>query len=361
MTDSRTRQLERQVESEPGDSSSRFALTRETLRRQKGVVAFWHGEEKPHESACKVSIGLEVKDTENRVISRPSVLGWMLAITSPADMLEIATMRGGCRLIDLETWRAVGLFGEAEAVWPEGRIQLQTATEDAWGRTRNTKVDATTRVIPATEQYGAGWALNHNALPNNVWQRPKLDEALYDREFIATRIGSNVPITTSFFVNFSSFTHIYESKQYGRDTNVYGTGSGLPQGMYFLAKGISMFFDEGTIPDVADTIKQEAAVRFRTTTRDLGYWRAKEVFPREKVAFADRLGASPGLVCEFTGSIPAIKPFSYANVFSPLEYFAVELYIPQTLRVEEAMRRFGVERVGISCVLHGSVYVGVVG
>jgi len=43
-------------------------------------------------------------------------MGWLLAVTTASDVLEIAALRGGCRLLDLATLRTVGLFGQAGAV-----------------------------------------------------------------------------------------------------------------------------------------------------------------------------------------------------------------------------------------------------
>jgi hypothetical protein len=385
VSDGRTRELERAVEQAPDDATGRHGLTLARLRARRGVVAFWHGDQRPHPAAAKVAFAFEVREKEDdRPACTQEVLGWAAAVTSPEDLLDLAAARSGCRVYDLGTGRAIGLFGEGEAVGKLGATRAQAATTDAFGRPRVTHV---ARGDGAPALHGAGgfreeWGAPGRGLQllpapyaGQIASRQVAQPCIYDTDVVDP--GQVPPAALYFFTNTNQFSSSTASrKQYGHDTNIYGSYGGMPQAHLFVLRGVTLLvgllpqaraaFVRGLAPEGGASIDglrfAESAAReyvgrgfltIRLAASDLATVPASLAIPRE--AGVDlRPGQDDGS-CEarLTGlSIPAVLPLVAVVVLQPLESFRVELTLPGM----PAPSGFYVR-----CVLHGDLYRGIAG
>lgn len=368
MTDIAGRTLERKVDADANDHDARFALTMQRVRTKTGIVAFWYGKKKPHQSAVKVAIGFDVVDPvrPERVISHPETLGWVLAATSLEDLFEASSAQCGVRLLDLSNWRSIGVYGEAAAFMPKGELKPQASTVDAFGRPRDTRVplmydtDNPQAVRFARVATATPWdriqAMNEDERFEHMpFCNPHYGSSLWDREVIARRGTVTV---FPFFQNYRVFAEVAAgTKRWGLDTNLVGHGGNLPQGESMAVTGISLFLD------VADPELRRTAVEIVGST-----------------AYLDlRLGAAPGLIIpahlalpkeevnlgevddqdavRLTGVAPAVYPLSQAIGLESLMSFGVNIVFPERpLRLDRLLEDRQCTGVGLKVVLHGPMF-----
>lgn len=338
------RALERRVESDPGEIGGRQALTNAMLRSRSGVAAWWPGTIKPHPAAVKTAIGFDVVRPNGTV--RRETVGWLLGLTTASDVLDIAALRGGCRLIDLATLRTVGMFGQAGAVTP-AVPKLMAATVDALGRPRVSASDAELsdeiydRLIPpdADPDFSTG-------------QRRLVSESLWDSEvFVA---GGSVT-TLPFFQNTVSFSDIAAgSKSFGFDTNLIGNGGCLPARNLMVVNGISILLSAGAqkvTQDVDQAVRSSSHTRLILGAATMHDFKTSDLIPIEPgVTLGD---ASAGDAVSITGSAPATYPLAVPLVLHPFAVFGVEVRLPERRILERVLVRDGLDALKMTCVLHG--------
>lgn len=369
MTDVAGRTLERKVDADALDHDARFALTMQRVRTKTGIVAFWYGKKKPHQSAVKVAIGFDVVDPirPERVISHPETLGWVLAATTLEDLFEATTAQCGARLLDLTNWRSIGVYGEAAAFLPKGEIKPQASTVDAFGRPRDTRV-------PPPDDHGGSGALRFMRVPTSMpWQRleegldhslanvpPRYGSSLWDREACSP---DDAITFFPFFQNTRAFAASWAGlKHWGVDTNLVGQGACLPVGHAMAITGISLFIDGNTRPLDQDHYRALADVVGTTACLDL------------------RIGAAPGLIIpaslalprdeanlgdvgdpdafRLAGVAPAVYPLGQAIGLEPLQNFGVELRFMNRAQLDRLFRSesYRFNGVGFKVVLHGPTF-----
>lgn len=347
--DRNRRDLERAVAADSGDVGGRQALTVSMLRSRSGVAAWWPGTEKPHPAALKTAIGGVAVRPDGTV--RRETVGWLLAVTTASDVLEIAALRGGCRLIDLATLRTVGLFGESGAV-ASAAPRLMASTVDALGRPRASASDTDL----SDEVYGRMLAPDELDLESGT--RRLISESLWDSEvFLASGSVTVYPL----FANTRSFAELAAGmKSYGLDVNLTGQGGNLPILHSMVVNGISLLpsttvagYGSQPLPqDVVRALRSSSYVRIilgGVVAHDLP---SSKLVPLEPGVTLDDAGGDD--VFRITGSAPAVYPFSVPFVLHPLLSFQVDVVFPDRHALQGALRRANLLALKLTCVLHGS-------
>lgn len=351
--DKTRRELERVVAAERDDDDARHRLTRSMARSMTGVVAYWPGSERPHSSAMRSVIGFEVTTRDGP--RRQDTPGWILAVTTAEDVLEIAALRGGCRLIDLATWRIVGLFGQAESVSPRNRLQAEpmivSIGDSLHARQPSPHV---VREAPGGELF-----VDEDRIEDRIGIASGVSESLYDREvFMRSGTVCHYP----FFQSTRAFSeHAMGRKSFGTDTNLEGNGGSLPLHEAMIVNGMSMLLDAmawaapSPITDrMLNAIYANSYVRLRFGTGINYDIPSRLVFPKERGASMST-EASPDDAVRFTGTAPAIYPFSAPIVIRGTQSFSVELvFHPDKYPLQAALEEAKVNHLGIMCVLHGT-------
>lgn len=223
------------------------------------------------------------------------------------------------------------MYGEAEAI-QVGSFTTQTSTEDALGRPRTTTVDHKSEKGTAS----------HYLTSLDADARPSISTCIYDTEVIDLR---NPLLQLSLFQSFANFTTpTQERKAYGADCNLHGNGGCLPAGQTFVAKGISVIIPEFLIG--WDSLFESVSIHLETTIRTLFVAPLKSCIPKERVAFGESEGSIDNIV-KFTGTAPAVMPFSFAYTFPGLEYFQVRLL---------GFRQADVAPFRLKVILHGNLF-----
>lgn len=361
MTDVAGRTLERRVEADANDHDARFALTMQRVRAKTGIVAFWYGKKKPHQSAVKVAIGFDVVNPlrPEHVISHPETIGWVLAVTSLEDLFEASTAQCGSRLLDLLNWRSIGVYGEAAAFLPKGEIKPQAGTVDAFGRPRDVRVgDDRTSRVPATVPWERIDEANNTALDRRPFNNPRYGSSLWDRE-VHPRDGTITHFP--FFQNTRTFAApMAGSKNWGLDTNLVGQGGSLVPGNSMAVTGISLFLDGYTGPlspelrrELVDVVGSTSYLDFRVGAAQGLIIPASLALPREDVNLEP---VTEEDAVRLVGVAPAVYPLGQAIPLEPLLTFGVDLRFPNRIQLDNVIRSHSCNGVGFKVVLHGPMF-----
>lgn len=317
MSDTSQREIERKVDEEPSNRNFRFQLTRDRVRSAQGLVAWWPGQVKPHDSASRLTLSYETVNPVTRERHTARSPGWVVAVAGVQDLFDFAKVARSCTVLDLGTGDWLHTHGRRSAT-DLGVLSLQEeiTTVDAFGRPRST-VRATPRSFDSDRV-----VRRPNGDPHSVWR----EEPLYDIEFVPADSFSQVRL----FSNSRQFSfappNMSNIKIWGLHTNSIGTG-GLPRGWQLDVTGISiLFFDQDGKPlarQSARELARDVYCQFACASSPLATW------PLEAVLLEHH---EDGQVIEQAPEIshpaPPVLPFAWPFVLHETEQFGVDFTAP---------------------------------
>lgn len=352
-------------------ADNRTALLASMIRSCRGQVLWWPVQDSPHPSAARMRFECDYENEVTGQRGTHGLTGWGLAVPSVADLIELAQTHRQGTLIDLETGRWARVLGTPHGPGVE-RVTAEAQTVDALGRSRNAGLPTGLVQLPRYPRVGADtfqpWAVTAPAdqrWPAGTSGRWR-SEPLFDSEVISGPLATHQrqgrgPNEVRLFGNCSQYMwqpaeDAAQAKSWGTDTNLSGSGGGMPQGYYAHVYGLSveLFYASSRLPLSPEDAA--AVCAGSGVTLELGQTRLAAVPLEHAVVtpFSSWAGEAEhaGVVTVPHQSVP-MYPFAFPIPIEALQNFGVALMNAQGFPREP--------RTIARAVLHAHVAKGIVG